>query len=97
MCFKSYRLSTNSIASQSSSSGCDGGLRGVKLSDGFTSPTPISFSHSRLTVTLAKYGLSRWVIKSARPARPLPFSDFAPVMNRPPARRSFDTTSIEYV
>ena len=60
----------NSTASQSSSSGCDGGspilpkLLGVR-----TSPSPKWCCHRRLTITRAVSGLSRCTSHSAKPRR----------------------------
>ena len=63
-------FSTNSTASQSSNSGCDGGAPIVpKSSLVSTRPRPYRASQRRLTITRAVSGLSRLTSQRARPRR----------------------------
>ena len=66
----SQLLRTNSVASQSSSSGWLGNsARTPKSSDVCTMPVPKNFSQRRLTATRAVSGLVGLAIQSARPSR----------------------------
>ena len=67
ICFTSQPLSINSIASQSSSAGCVGGVPcEPKSSSGIARPRPWNIAHKRFTITRAVSGLSRLTIHSAR-------------------------------
>ena len=68
--FTSQPESRNSTASQSSSSGCDGGSPcDPKSSAVFTMPVPNTCCQNRFTVTRAIRGLEGSTIHSAKPSR----------------------------
>ena len=69
-CFTSHPLSRNSTASQSSSSGCEGGSPcDPKSSEVLTSPVPNSSCHIRFTATRAVSGCAGSTSHLASPSR----------------------------
>ena len=71
--FRDQPVRTNSVASQSSSSGCDGSAPAFPKSFGVsTSPFPKWPIQTRLTITRAVSGLPGSTTARARSRRPLP-------------------------